>query len=168
MRQQHKANAAEPRQCETCLSTLERRRNEAGRLEGFRDFMRRRFCSLSCANSRSKGGESRNAYLFHARKLLRPACEACGATENRQAHHVNTDWRDNSPANVQTLCLFCHHFWHAMHERLGMTPTQRMPKLVSHSRPRPAAEQAASKDMATRSTPKRPASSSKPQCKDIK
>ena len=130
MRQQHKAKAAEPRQCKTCLTTLERRRNEAGRLEGFRDFMRRRFCSLSCANSRRKGGESRNAYLFHARKLLRPACEACGVTENRQAHHVNTDWRDNSPENVQTLCLFCHHFWHAMHERLGIAPTQRMPKLV--------------------------------------
>jgi hypothetical protein len=141
MRQQHKAKAAEPRQCETCSTTLERRRNDAGRLEGFRDFMRRRFCSLSCANSRSKGGESRNAYLFHARKLLRPACEACGAAQNLQAHHVNTDWRNNSPENVQTLCLFCHHFWHAMHDRLGMTPTQRMPKLVF---PLPTEQEAAS------------------------
>lgn len=162
MRQQHKAKAAEPRQCETCSTTLERRRNEAGRLEGFRDFTRRRFCSLSCANSRSKGGESRNVYLFHARKLLRPACEACGATENRQAHHVNTDWRDNSPENVQTLCLFCHHFWHAMHERLGMTPTQRMPKLASPSPTVRAAASDACAPTATRSTPKRRVSSSKP------
>lgn len=138
MRQQHKPKAAVPRQCETCSSTLARRRNAAGRLEGFRDFMRRRFCSLSCANSRSKGGESRNAYLFHARKLLRPNCEACGSTENRQAHHVGTNWKNNLPENVQTLCLFCHHFWHAMHNRLGVTPTLRMPKLVSLSPTVPA------------------------------
>lgn len=161
MRQQHKSKAAEPRQCETCSNILERRRNDAGRLEGFRDFMRRRFCSLSCANSRSKGGESRNAYLFHARKLLRPACEACGTAENRQAHHVNTDWKDNSPENVQTLCLFCHHFWHAMHERLGVTPTQRMPRLVFPSRTALSVESVGSRPTAMPSTRKRPASSSK-------
>ena len=133
MRQQHKQKAGEVRLCETCSKPLERRRNAAGRLEGFRDFMRRRFCSLSCANSRSKGGESRNAYLFHARKLLRQNCEACGTTQDRQAHHVDTDWKNNSPENIQTLCLFCHHFWHAMHERLGVTPMQRMPRLATPS-----------------------------------
>ena len=130
MRGQWKAVSTQARQCEMCSCTLERKRNNAGRLEGYRDFMRRRFCSLSCANSRNKGGESRNAYLFHARKLLKSACEACQATSSLQAHHVNTDWKDNSPGNVQTLCLFCHHFWHAMHLRLGMEPTQRMPRLV--------------------------------------
>ena len=162
MRQHHKAKAAEPRQCETCLNTLERRRNEAGRLEGFRDFMRRRFCSLSCANSRSKGGESRNAYLFHARKLLLPACEACGTTQDRQAHHVNTDWRNNSPENVQTLCLFCHHFWHAMHERLGRSPTQRMPRLVFHLPTEPSAALVGSGPTATRSARPSRKPSSKP------
>jgi hypothetical protein len=102
-------------------------------MEGFRDFMRRRFCSLSCANSRSKGGVSRNAYLYHARKLLGPRCECCGTKEQRQAHHVNQDWTDNRPENVQTLCIFCHHFWHATHIRLGTTPTRRMPRLISFS-----------------------------------
>lgn len=130
MRGQWKIKSTEPRQCETCTITLERNRTPAGRLEGFRDFMRRRFCSLSCANSRNKGGDTRNAYLHHARKMLKEACECCGATEQRQAHHVNMNWRDNSQKNVQTLCLFCHHFWHAMHIRLGTTPTQPMPKLV--------------------------------------
>lgn len=130
MRGQWKIKSSEERYCDTCSKILERRRNNAGRLEGYRDFMRRRFCSLSCANSRSKGGLSRNAYLFHARKLIKPFCEACGATQNRQAHHVNADWTDNSPENIQTLCLFCHHFWHAMHLRLGIAPTQRMPKLL--------------------------------------
>ena len=151
MRGQWKIKSTELRQCETCSNTLERNRTPAGRLEGFRDFMRRRFCSLSCANSRGKGGDSRNAHLYRARKLLKPNCECCGTTEQRQAHHVNMDWRDNSPANVQTLCIFCHHFWHAMHIRLGATPTQPMPRLVSHSPTTPDQEWCDCAPTATRS-----------------
>lgn len=162
MRQQHKPKAAEPRQCEHCSKSLERRRNAAGRLEGFRDFMRRRFCSLSCANSRSKGGESRKASHYHARKQRAECCEACGTTKRLQVHHVDENWTNNDPANLQTLCAFCHAFWHAMHRRLGMTPTQRMPKLASPSAMVPAAASADSGDMATRSMPKRRASSLKP------
>src|SRR5574341_711139 len=160
MREQWKAKSTQSRQCETCSATLERRRNDAGRLEGFRDFMRRRFCSLSCANSRNKDGESRNAYLLHARKLLKPQCEACGATQNRQAHHVNTDWKDNRPENVQTLCLFCHQFWHAMHLRLGLTPMQPMPRLVSPLLMGLPPEWDACAPTATRSSRHKPSSSS--------
>lgn len=69
MRGQWEAKSTDIRYCETCLVTLERRRNAAGRLEGFRDFMRRRFCSLSCANSRNKGQESRNAYLVSCEEV---------------------------------------------------------------------------------------------------
>lgn len=130
MRQHWKQKAAEERHCETCRVVLVRNRTPSGRLEGFRDFLRRRFCSLSCANSRSKGGESRNAYLHRARKLLKPACECCGSAVQRQAHHVNMDWKDNRPENVQTLCIFCHHFWHALHIRLGTVPSGPMPKLI--------------------------------------
>lgn len=110
MRGQWKAKSSEPRQCETCSCTLERRRDDSGRLEGFRDFMRRRFCSLSCANSRSKGGESRKASHYHARKQRTETCECCGASKRLQAHHVNEDWKDNRPENLQTLCVFCHAF----------------------------------------------------------
>lgn len=133
MRGRWKGASAEIRHCETCAERLQRRRNDAGRLEGFRDFMRRRFCSLSCANSRRKGGESRNAYLYHARKHAKTECEACGLKQDLQVHHVDTNWKNNNPDNLQTLCLFCHHFWHAMHERLGVTPTLRMPKLPTRS-----------------------------------
>lgn len=131
MRGQWKPKATEPRHCEHCGSLLERRRNKSGRLEGFRDFMRRRFCSLSCANSRPKGGQSRKASHYHARKQRLETCECCGAASRLQVHHVNEDWTDNSPANLQTLCIFCHHFWHAMHRRLGVMPTRRMPRLAS-------------------------------------
>ena len=140
MRQQHKPKAAEPRQCEHCLKTLERRRNEAGRLEGFRDFMRRRFCSLSCANSRPKGGESRKASHYHARKQRAGSCEACGTSKRLQVHHIDEDWKNNEPTNLQTLCVFCHAFWHAMHVRLGTKPTLRMPRLVSPLAATPAPE----------------------------
>ena len=130
MRGQWKQKSSEIRHCETCGTQLIRRRHESGRLEGHRDFMRRRFCSLSCANSRSKGGESRNAYLYHARKYLKEECECCGAKSELHAHHINTDWKDNRAENIQTLCVFCHQFWHAMHIRHGVLPTQPMPSLV--------------------------------------
>ena len=152
MRQQHKLKSAEPRQCEHCSKTLERRRDSNGRLEGFRDFMRRRFCSLSCANSRSKGGKSRKASHYHARKQRGATCEACGAYKRLQVHHIDEDWKNNDPLNLQTLCVFCHAFWHAMHGRLGVTPTQPMPRLVSPLVETPAPEWDACAPTATRST----------------
>ena len=161
MRQQHKPKVAEQRQCETCSKSLERRRNEAGRLEGFRDFMRRRFCSLSCANSRSKGGASRKASHYHARKLRADSCEVCGSAKRLQAHHIDENWKNNDPANLQTLCVFCHTFWHAMHRRLGMTPTQPMPRLASPSVTAVAAASDACAVMAMQLMPKRRARSSK-------
>ena len=125
------AKPVQPKNCETCAKPLTRKHNAAGRLEDYRSFTRRRFCSLSCANSRPKGGGSRKASHYQARKLRGPECECCGTTKRLHAHHVNEDWRDNRPENVQTLCIFCHQFWHATHRRLGVKPTARMPRLAS-------------------------------------
>lgn len=119
--------------CETCVARLLRKHNAAGRLEDFRTFTRRRFCSLSCANSRPKGGTSRNAYLYRARKMLGPACECCGTKKRLHAHHINMDWTNNAPSNLQTLCVFCHQFWHSTHIRLGVKPTGPMPRLFTRS-----------------------------------
>lgn len=161
MRGQWKAKSTETRHCETCSSILERRRNDAGRLEGFRDFMRRRFCSLSCANSRSKGGTSRKASHYHARKQRAECCDACGTSKRLQAHHIDENWTNNDPTNLQTLCVFCHAFWHAMHRRLGMKPTQRMPRLASLSPTAPAVVLDDCAPTAMPSTRSRRASSSK-------
>ena len=162
MRSQWKAKSSLPRSCETCAKGLQRRRDASGRLEGYRDFMRRRFCSLSCANSRSKGGTSRKAAHYHARKLRGPECEACGTTQRLQAHHVNEDWTDNRPENIQTLCIFCHHFWHAMHIRLGVKPTKPMPKLASRLGTTPLAAWDVCAPTATRLSRRSPPSSSQP------
>lgn len=114
------------KRCMICGARLERTRNEAGRLQDFRAFQKQQFCSLSCANSRSKGGLSRKAFHARARKHMQPACESCGTTTRRHVHHIDEDWTNNKPENLQTLCVFCHQFWHATHRRLGRTPSLRM------------------------------------------
>lgn len=123
------AKPAAQKNCETCASLLVRKHNESGRLEDLGTFRRRRFCSLSCANSRPKGGQSRKAYHYAARKERGPACECCGTAKRLHVHHVDEDWKNNVPENLQTLCIFCHQFWHATHRRLGVKPLRRMPRL---------------------------------------
>jgi hypothetical protein len=122
-----------PKSCEVCGNGFYRRQSPCGAWESQPCFEKRSYCSLSCANSRRKGGISRKAYHAQARKFRGKHCEACGATKRLHAHHVNADWMDNRPENIQTLCTFCHHFWHALHKRFGINPSQRMPVLFSPS-----------------------------------
>ena len=114
--------------------------------------MRRSFCSLSCANSRTKGGLSRKAFHAQARKHRKTRCEACFTGQRLQVHHIDEDWRNNDPANLQTLCIHCHQFWHATHRRLGVKPTQPMPPLFSRSLSEPETESAGSEHTAMRLT----------------
>lgn len=146
------------KQCLTCGTRLERKRY-SGRLEDFGQFGRRQFCSLSCANSRPKGGTSRHVYHLHARKHRIGECEACGMTNRLHAHHVNEDWTDNRFENIQTLCIFCHQFWHATHRRLGVKPLGRMPRVVPRSSKASPPEWLNCAPLATRSSRKsRPSS----------
>lgn len=121
------------KRCMICGARFQRKRFAGGRLEDLTAYMRRQFCSLSCANSRTKGGLSRKAYHAQARKQRKPHREACGGRNRLHAHHINEDWTDNRPKNIQTLCIFCHQFWHAMHRRLGVKPSTPMPGLLSPS-----------------------------------
>ena len=118
------------KRCVICSTRFQRKRFASG-LEDYAAYMKRRFCSLSCANSRSKGGKSRKAYCAQARKLRKPACESCGTPSRLHAHHINENWRDNRPENIQTLCVFCHQFWHATHRRRGVKPSTAMPQMLS-------------------------------------
>jgi hypothetical protein len=114
------------RHCERCGVPLTRQRFGT-RLEDRSVFLRRRFCSLTCANSRdtlTKGG-----YHWRARQHRGPACEACGRTKALHVHHVNGEPSDNELVNLQTLCTHCHNFWHATLDRLGLPIAGRMPSL---------------------------------------
>lgn len=98
--------------CETCGAILRRNRFN-GRLEDFGAFTRRRFCSLSCANSREKGGNSSTTYHRRAGKHRKTACEKCGRTHWRlHVHHKDETPANNLPGNLQTLCPSCHKLSH--------------------------------------------------------
>lgn len=149
------------KRCEMCGKHFKRVRFESGRLEDRSAYLKRQFCSLSCSNSRLKGGLSRKAFHAQARKHVKPACECCGATKFRHVHHVDEDWTNNDLKNLQTLCVFCHQFWHATHLRVGVKPSRRMPSLRSHLRTVLPIECFASEATVTRSTHRQRKPSSK-------
>src|SRR5208282_2201747 len=96
--------------------------------------MKRKFCSLICANSRGKKGTSRTQRMVQARDLaLKESCECCGGVERLAIHHVNEDWTDGRSENLQTLCVYCHQQWHGLHRKLGIRCFMRMPPLASLS-----------------------------------
>jgi hypothetical protein len=109
--------------CAKCGQTMSRRRY-GGRLEDLSVFQRRKFCSLSCANSKAEVGKQGN--LWRARKHAKPSCEACGERRSLHVHHVNQVQSDNRPENLQTLCKWCHNFLHATAKRLGLSVAGRM------------------------------------------
>ena len=121
--------ATEPKKsCERCSTPMERRRFN-GRLEDLGAFKRRKYCSLSCANTKDRPAHW-ETYHWRARKhRRRDRCEACGSTDRLHAHHVDGRPENNEPANIQTLCVFYHSFLHATAERLGWTQPGRLPFL---------------------------------------
>jgi 5-methylcytosine-specific restriction endonuclease McrA len=113
--------------CERCGVKLERARIN-GRLEDRNVFLRRKYCSLTCANSKPDS-TSKQTYLWRARKLRKDHCEACGTKKSLQAHHIDQNQKNNAPENIETLCKHCHDFWHATQKRLGLPIAGRMPPL---------------------------------------
>ena len=113
--------------CENCGIQLYRKRY-GEQLEDLTAFKKRKYCSLSCANT--KKVLTKHGYSWRARKHLRDSCEACGCKVRLQAHHVDQDKKNNEPKNIQTLCKFCHDFWHTTAKRIGKYPAGRMVSLV--------------------------------------
>jgi len=99
-----------------------------GRLEDHQAFLRRRYCSLTCANSK-RVRLTKHGYSWRARKHLKTACEACGQETSLHAHHLDQDIANNAPENIQTLCKTCHDFWHSTAKRRGRAIAGRMPML---------------------------------------
>jgi len=148
--------------CAECGSIFERKRFASGRLEDFLAFSRRRYCSLSCANSQSKGGDSRTRWHARAQQHCKSSCESCGSIRALHVHHCDENWRNNSPDNLQTLCKSCHRSWHITQRNAGVTPAGRKPALqVSPSLMGLPPEWDACAPTATRSTRSKRKSSSK-------
>jgi len=99
-------------------------------LEDFSAFAKRKYCSLSCANS--KGVLTKAGHRAKSRKMRGMVCEACGYQHDLHAHHKDGDYTNNSPENIQTLCTHCHGFWHALLDRL-LLPCSGMPALFPSS-----------------------------------
>ncbi len=117
--------------CENCGATISRRRY-GSRLEDLTAFRKRRFCSLSCANTRKT--LTKHGYSWRARKHLKTACEACNETRSLIAHHIDQDKTNNAPENIQTLCKWCHNFWHATQKRRGWLVAGKMAYLASQQK----------------------------------
>ena len=114
--------------CERCSKRFYRSKRPTGRWESRPEFANRKYCSLTCANS--KPVVKRQMKMHRARKHLKPECEACGTTSRLHAHHVNGNHDDWSEGNIQTLCTHCHGFWHNMLKRRGLPITGKMPCLL--------------------------------------
>lgn len=98
--------------CERCEAAMTRTRY-GERLEDASAFRKRRFCSLSCANTRGNWGASSTARRRAAHKMAANACNRCGSAHHRlHVHHKDTNIQNNSPENLETLCPSCHKVAH--------------------------------------------------------
>lgn len=108
-----KALDLQTKSCLRCGAVIERQRF-GNRLEDASAFRRRQFCSLACANTRGNWGDSSTAKHREASKMAKPSCEKCGKLHRwLHVHHLDGDYRNNSPENLQTLCPSCHKLAHS-------------------------------------------------------
>lgn len=118
--------------CEWCGTQFERKRvGKSRQLECVSNFLRRKFCSVSCSvSSQHAKPKTPEASRKVSMKLNSGCCEACGSTTETVVHHVDGNPLNNLEPNLQTLCSPCHSFWHGMLRRIGRSPDQRMPRLI--------------------------------------
>ena len=119
--------------CEWCSKLFDRKRvGKNNQMECVSNFMRRRFCSISCSVSRQHATEPPTAAASRKRtmKLVGGLCEACGFDQRLVIHHVDGNPLNREPTNLQTLCSPCHGYWHAMLKRIGKRPEAPMPRLT--------------------------------------
>lgn len=122
------------KRCEWCENMYVRSRvGRTQQLECVSNFMRRKFCSRSCSVSAQHANQSTTqaASRKRAASFMRSFCEACGFGGELNVHHVNGDPLDNRPSNCQTLCAYCHGFWHATLKRTGKPLKKPMPRLIA-------------------------------------
>lgn len=112
-----KRKNTEKKYCQFCGKEIVRKRY-GKRLEDFARFCARKYCSLSCANTTKQPTES--GYRWRAERMRKSHCEICGASSNLHAHHINGNIADNTPQNIQTLCIHCHAKHHHFTQKRGL------------------------------------------------
>lgn len=102
--------AKDPRRyCRFCSARLRRKAFASGRLEDMGVFKRRKYCDRLCmAKGMQQPDVSRQSYYQRARKHRKPACERCGTADRLHVHHKDGNFKNNDPANLETLCETCH------------------------------------------------------------
>lgn len=95
--------------CLTCAKPFNRNRY-GNQLEDSTRFQQRKYCCLSCANTRQQ--IKRDQYHQRARRFRAAMCETCGAGTGLHVHHKDENITNNDPSNLQTLCGSCHLRWH--------------------------------------------------------
>lgn len=52
--------------------------------------------------------------MANYRQFIKDKCELCGCSDKRilNGHHKDRDRTNNSPNNIQTLCMNCHYITH--------------------------------------------------------
>lgn len=95
--------------CLTCGKAFNRNRY-GSQWEDSARFQQRKYCCLSCANTRREIEKAQ--YHKRARQFRAASCETCGAMIGLHVHHRDEDITNNQPSNLQTLCGSCHLRWH--------------------------------------------------------
>lgn len=124
-----RAGEKEPnRHCQACETKLIRKVKESGEHETLGVFKRRKYCNDKCAQHRNRPDDWIKNHA-EARKHKKDECESCGIKESLHAHHIDGDPKNNTEKNVQTLCAWCHHFIHAVKDRLDLDIPGKLPRL---------------------------------------
>lgn len=107
----------ESKNCGFCGKPFSRKKYGENWEDGTR-WKKRKFCSRSCSESK-KEPTDRTTFHIRARKHKGKVCEDCGSTQNLDAHHKDTNIKNNSPENIKTLCHKCHASLHKRLRKLG-------------------------------------------------
>jgi hypothetical protein len=114
--------------CEFCGTHFNRRRFGT-RLEDYGRFQTRRFCSISCAESKHSPTD-RGTFCKRAQAFKQASCDLCGSKQSLDVHHEDGDIANNTAENTRTLCHSCHMKLHWKLRKRGIV-------FGSHKRPYP-------------------------------